>query len=195
MRKFIFLLTSLVIITVCAKAQTRQGNLMAGADLLNITGTFQNGNSQFDLGISPKLGYFIRNNIALGGELDLNLHTAKNLTDFDYLVGAFGRYYFSDQEIEFSKRSLFFLEANVGFTGTNTKIGDVKTSTNGLGIGFGPGIAYFITPNVGLETLLKYNLGVGFGNSVTTNKISLNLGFQIYLPTRHAKRLIEEETK
>ena len=36
-------------------------------------------------------------------------------------------------------------------------------NTNGFHFGVGPGIAYFVTPSVGLETLVKFNGTTGFG--------------------------------
>ncbi|PUZ30621.1 porin family protein [Chitinophaga costaii] len=193
----ILLITATLGAATSVHAQTQKGNLMVGTDLLNIMGTFQNGNNQFNLGISPKLGYFLQDNFVLGAEVDFSVNTSKTFSTFNYSVSPFARYYFDDKKLEFSKRARFFLEANVGFAGTNTKdkITDASTSTNGLAIGFGPGLAYFITPNVALEALLKYDLTVGFGNSTTTNRIGLNLGFQIYLPTKHAKEIVNEEKK
>ncbi|MEP6595022.1 MAG: hypothetical protein ABJA71_03705, partial [Ginsengibacter sp.] len=64
-----------------------------------------------------------------------------------------------------------------------------------LGLGFGPGYAYFITPNIGLETLLKYNGIIGFGNATTQSNLNLNVGFQIYLPTRNLKTRLENDIK
>ncbi|MGN6417448.1 MAG: hypothetical protein ACTHMC_08150, partial [Pseudobacter sp.] len=82
---------------------------------------------------------------------------------------------------------------NVGIMGQNNKVdGAHNTSTNGLGVGFGPGIAYFITPNISLEGLLKYNLTVGFGNSTTNNQVAFGLGFQIYLPTKKAREVYND---
>ena len=177
-------------------AQTQEGNIMMGAQLLNVTGTFQSGSSTFDMGISPQVGFFLSDNFALGGAVLLNLQTASHYTDFGYAVGPFARYYFNSihgQDLQVSKRSSFFVEGDVFIQGENIKTNGTSTNTNGLGLGIGPGIAYFITPNIGLEALLKYNPVVGFGNSTTVNKVSLNLGLQAYLPRSHAKRIIREE--
>lgn len=178
------------------KAQTQEGNIMMGAQLVNVTGTFQSGSSTFDMGISPQVGFFLSDNFALGGQVLLNLQTASHYTDFSYAVGPFARYYFNrlnGEDLQFSKRSSFFAEGDVYVQGENIKTNGNSTNTNGLGIGIGPGIAYFITPNIGLEALLKYNPVIGFGNSTTINKVSLNLGLQAYLSRSHAKRIIREE--
>lgn len=60
------------------------------------------------------------------------------------------------------------MEVNVGIYGPNTKVSGVSSvNTNGLGIGFGSGNAYFLNENIAVEAFAKYNLTVGFGNSTT----------------------------
>jgi len=47
-----------------------------------------------------------------------------------------------------------------------------------------------------LETLLKYNGIVGFGNQTTSSTLNLNLGFQIYLPGRATRdKIMRDENK
>ncbi|RYY23010.1 MAG: hypothetical protein EOP41_06730, partial [Sphingobacteriaceae bacterium] len=65
----------------------------------------------------------------------------------------------------------------------------------GLGFGVGPGFAYFITPSIGLETLVKYNGIVGFGSSPYANNISLNFGFQVYLPGQATARKVRKDIR
>lgn len=74
------------------------------------------------------------------------------------------------------------METTHNVYGSNTKVsGGATTNTNGLGVGIGPGFAYFLNQNIALEVLAKYNLTVGFGNSTTINSLNLGLGFQIHL--------------
>ncbi|NSL90239.1 outer membrane beta-barrel protein [Chitinophaga solisilvae] len=176
-------------------AQIQKGNIMIGADLSNFNVDFQKNNTKFSMGITPKVGWFIKDGLAVGGYVNFILNTAKGAgTQTTYGVGAFGRYFVEDKNVrklEFSKRTRFFLEANAGFGGSSNSVG--STSTTGLDLGVGPGIAYFITPNVSLEGLLKYNLTVGFGSSTTSNRLNLGIGFQIYLPSAKAKQIYREE--
>lgn len=179
-----------------ANAQLQKGNLMVGGDLANLGLGLQSGNTSLSFQITPKVGYFIQDNIAIGGQATIGLSTSKGFNSINYGIGAFGRYYVSDPRAVLLKHSRFFAEVDFGIVGDNQKttVAGVSTSvsTNGLGVGLGPGVSYFITPNIGLEALLKYNLGVGFGNSVTTNKFSINVGFQIYLPTKQARSIYNE---
>lgn len=172
-----------------SKAQIQQGNILVGADFADLNlGLDEGGNFSFT--INPKAAYFFRDNIALGGYLTFGLSTAKDAgTSINYGVGALGRYYFSRNQVNLHRNARFFGEGTVGIDGDNPSVGD---NTNGLGISFGPGIAYFITPNIGLEGLFKYNGIIGFGSSVTSNNLTLNVGFQIYLPSSRAKEVTEE---
>ncbi len=176
-----------------ASAQIQKGNLMVGASLADMNIKLQKGNTDLSLSINPKIGYFIQDNVAIGAEVKLGFATNSAQNSINYGIGAFGRYYVSSKQLELLKHARFFGEVNAGLVGDNIKPkGMSSVSTNGLGIGFGPGVAYFITPNIGLEALLKYNLGVGFGSSTTTNNSSIGFGFQIYLPTKKARAIYNE---
>jgi hypothetical protein len=173
------------------QAQIQKGNVLVGGDLAGLS-LGLNSSSPFSFNLTPKAAWFIRDNVALGAYVNFGLETYKGKggTDTRYGVGALGRYYVSDPSLNVLKHSRFFLEGNVGIEGANYV---VSGSTNGLGLGFGPGIAYFITPNIGLETLLKYNGIVGFGSNTTTSTLNLGVGFQIYLPSSKIKSTIQRE--
>ncbi len=176
-----------------ASAQIQKGNLMVGASLADMNIKLQKGNTDLSLTLNPKIGYFIQDNIAIGAEVKIGFAHNSASNAINYGIGAFGRYYVSSKQFELLKHARFFGEVNAGLVGDNIKPkGMPSVSTNGLGIGFGPGVAYFITPNIGLEALLKYNLGVGFGSSTTTNNFSIGFGFQIYLPTKKARSIYNE---
>jgi hypothetical protein len=149
-----------------------------------------NEGSVFDIDINPKIAFFVRNNLALGAYLQFRLNTSKGAgSTIGYGIGPLARYYISDPTINVLQHSRFFFEANAGIEGTNPASGE---NTNGLGLGIGPGLAYFISPNVGLEALLKYQGIVGFGSRTTSSDLVLSLGLQIYLPTSRIKARAEE---
>lgn len=178
----------IIAICICqiSNAQIQRGNVLIGADIANFDFNLGSG-SNFSMVINPKAAWFIQDGLALGGYVKVGISTAKDAgTDVLYGIGALGRYYISDKSVTVLHKSHWFLEGNVGIEGDNPAVGD---NTNGLGLGFGPGFAYFLTPNIGLETLLKYNGIIGFGSSVTSNHLNLNIGFQMYLP---GKKLRDE---
>ncbi|MBN9296111.1 MAG: hypothetical protein J0I41_03820 [Filimonas sp.] len=187
MKKIIVALVGLIGFSAVSHAQTQQGNVMVGGTISNMdldlgsSGTFK-------LDLSPKAAWFIKDNIALGGYVNLGLVTAKGAgTGVNYGVGALGRYYIADKNAQIINKAKFFVEANVGIEGNNPAQG---ASTNGLGLGFGPGLAYFVTPNIGLEGLIKYQGLVGFGDAATNSHLTFGIGFQIYLPGKHVKQMV-----
>ncbi|HEY6976762.1 MAG TPA: hypothetical protein VH396_10765 [Chitinophagaceae bacterium] len=188
MKKIIPLVTvAILFFASSTKAQIQRGNLLVGADIANFQLSLNSGGN-YDISLDPKVAFFIKNNLAIGPYVRLDLSGAKDAgTDIGYGVGAFGRYYVNDSTINLLKHARFFAEANVGIEGYNPSVGD---NTNGLGIGFGPGFAYFITENIGLETLLKYNGIIGFGSSTTSSALTLSFGFQIYLGSARARSAI-----
>ncbi|MGV4414410.1 hypothetical protein [Chryseobacterium sp. T1] len=174
-----------------ANAQIQKGNWMVGGNLAGANFGLNKG-AGYDFSIQPKGAYFIDDNLAVGGYVDLGFAGKKDAaTTFTYNVGALGRYYVSPGEAgvdNLLKHGRFFVEGNLGVGGTSISKGG--SSSNGLNFGFGPGYSYFITPNIGLEGLVKYDANAGFGSGGLNSKIVFGLGFQVYLPTSKAKDII-----
>jgi hypothetical protein len=167
-------------------AQIQRGNVLVGGDLASLK--FASG-GVFDVNIDPKAAFFLKDNFALGAYLNFGLNTAKDQSTITtYGIGPLARYYINDPKTNVLKHGRLFFEGNVGIEGNNT----AHVSTNGLGLGIGPGYAYFISPNVGLETLLKYNGIVGFGSQAYSSAVNLGFGFQIYLSNRAQKNILNE---
>lgn len=167
------------------KAQIQRGNVLVGGDLSNLNLRLGEA-SAFTMDITPKAAWFVKDNTAIGTYVNLRLATAKGKgTDFDYGVGALARRYVNGNALSVLQHTRLFFEGNVGIEGQNSSASGTNSTTNGLGLGIGPGLAYFITPNIGLEGLLKYQGILGFGTAATTSNLNLNIGFQIYLPGRN----------
>ncbi len=176
--KIIVLAITGIFFITSAQSQIRRENVMIGGNISNMSLSLDDGGA-FNMTLSPKAAWFIRNNLAVGAYVDFNLMTAKGISPaINYGVGALGRYYINDPEINVLRKTRFFGEATVGIEGYNPSAGN---NTNGLGVSAGPGISYFITPNIGLEGLVKYRGIVGFGSSPASNNIVFGVGFQIYL--------------
>ena len=193
MKKFtLCLLTAILGVGLSANAQIQKGNVLIGGNFADLN-LGLNGSKAFSVDLTPKAAWFIQDNVAIGGYVNFGLQTAKNApTQTTYGVGALGRYY-TGADTEVLKHGRFFAEGTVGFGGENTGQGGSKT--NGLAFSVGPGFSYFVTPNIGLETLLKYQGLPGFGNTGYQNKLSLSFGFQIYLPGQHTANKIKSDIK
>lgn len=189
---FISSLFSVALFVGAAKAQIQKGNVLVGGNLTNINLGLDDPKI-FSVDITPKAAWFIQDNIALGGYVNFGLQTTKNApTTTSYGVGALGRYY-TGKDVEVLNHGRFFAEATVGVGGVNVSRGG--GNTNGLNLSVGPGFAYFITPNIGLETLLKYNGLVGFGSATTQNNLNLSFGFQIYLPGQRTANKVKSDIR
>lgn len=210
MKKLLFLAIAGVAGTFSvAHAQIQKGNVMLGSDLgsgvvspasSSLFGANFNLNKDagFNIGIAPKIGYFVKDNLLLGGVIDLGYTrgagTSPSKTTV-YGIQALGRYYLSPGEHgvdNYLKHGRFFFEANAGFGGSNVKDGP---TTNGFVFGFGPGYSYFITPNVALEGLVKYNGLVGGGNTSYQNSLGINFGVQVFLPSSRIKNAVKDPSQ
>lgn len=181
MKKFFLpMFCALFCAALSANAQIQRGNVLIGGNIGNLELGLDAPNV-FSIDIIPKAAWFVQDNIALGGYANLGLETAKDApTTTNYGVGALARYY-AGSDVGLNHGRLF-AEATFGFGGQNVSDGGAKT--NGLNFSVGPGYTYFVTPNIGLEALLKYNGLTGFGNEGVQNSLNLTFGFQIYLPGR-----------
>lgn len=188
MKKIILSALVLLMVGTVSQAQTEKGYYLIGGNITNLGGSFQKGSSSFNFSLTPKVAWFIKDNIAVGGQVDLGLTTSKDAgTLFSYNVGPLARYYFGGQAIEEVRKTRFFAEANVGFGGENNSKSGV--STNGFVAGIGPGLAYFLNENIALEALAKFNLKTGFGNSAVAFNPQIGVGFQIHLPSAKLKEM------
>lgn len=194
MKKVFTLLSITLLIASAVQAQLQQGNVLVGGDIARLDIGLKK-NTGYDFNLVPKAAWFISDNVAVGAfaSFGLSKFNKESPTYTSYGIGPLARYYVNKTNLNLLKHGRWFVEGNVGVEGTN--VSDGGGSTNGLGLGIGPGYAYFITPNVGLETLLKYNGLVGFGDLTSQSNLSLNVGFQIYLPGKETKNRIMREEK
>ncbi|MGZ3872686.1 MAG: hypothetical protein ACXVJD_07195 [Mucilaginibacter sp.] len=189
---FIIAFAAIVSTAFSASAQIQKGNVLVGGNFANLSLGLDD-SKVFSLDLTPKAAWFIEDNIALGAYANLGIQTAKNSsTTTNYGVGALGRYY-TGEDVEILKHGRFFGEATLGLGGVN--VSDNGGHTNGVDLGVGPGFAYFITPNIGLETLLKYNGVAGFGNAAYQSTLNLSFGLQVYLPGKSTVRKIQNDMK
>lgn len=183
MKKILPLLVILAIFSTKTDAQIQKGNVLIGADLANLN-LILGGGGAFQAQVNPKVAFFIKDNIAVGAMVNFDIATAKGQgTTVDWGVGPLARYYMNDPKVDVLKHGRIFFEGNAGIQGVSLSGG---SNTTGLGFGVGPGYTYFITNNIGLETLLKYNGTVGFGSEAYRSQLGLNFGFQIYLNGKRA---------
>ena len=125
--------------------------------------------------IEPKVGYFVTENIAIGGKLGYASYKAEDVfgdtDDMSALtVGAFGRYYMTPA-------SQFSLFGQLGFdySSIDDKLADVQE--NEIGLNLGLGLSYFVSNNWSIEATwagLGYTSNDNGGNGAEkTNSFGL----------------------
>ncbi len=185
----LFIAVAVIMMGSNVNAQIQKGNVLVGSNIGNLKLGLKSG-SDNSFSLNPKAGIFVKDGLAVG--LDFSFGTThaggQDGSTISYGIGTFGRYYITDETVQVLKHGKFFVEANLGFQGQDTKGG---ASTNGLGFSFGPGYAFFITPNISLETSIEYEGIVGFGSEAYQNNLLWNLGFQIYFPYKSAANKIK----
>ena len=176
-----------------ANAQIQRGNWMVGSSILSSNFGLNTGGG-YNIALQPKAAYFIEDNVAVGGYVNLGFSKVTNgsPTRFDYAVGGIGRDYLSPGEKgvdNLLNHGRWFFEGNLGVGGASVENG---ISTSGLDFGVGPGYSYFITPNIGVEGLVKYQGQAGFGSEGLNSNITFNVGFSIFIPTSKGRDVIND---
>ena len=164
-----------------ANAQEEKANEGFAKGDLFVTGAFTLGSektgdvksSSFE--IAPQVGFFLTENIAIGGKLGYKADKAENAggdtqDDAGFTVGAFGRYYFTPA----SKFSLF-AQLGLDYSSMEDKLATDYTEAE-LGLGLGAGLNYFVSSNFSIEAgvaVLGYSSNDNGGNGADkTNNFS-----------------------
>lgn len=171
-----------------AKEESAGGMGFANGDIF-ITGSVGfNSESTGDLkentfNIAPSVGFFVSDNIAIGGRLGYSSSKFDDGIGDDaesstFSIGAFGRYYATPG----SQFSMFVeLGANYRSTSSNDGSGDEDVKSTGFGIALAPGISYFVSDNWAIEAsiaALSYNTDKpDFDGAESTDNFGLNVDF------------------
>lgn len=182
---------------------TQRGNFMLGSGIgfssnesrVKIAGApEEQGPYSRQWNVSPHLGYFLFNHVALGIGMDYTFSREKQQNtdkteDSDLLFGPFARIY-----LPVGDDQAFILEGNFGFgnSSDNLLIGGAPQSirSNIIAVGAGPGFTIFSNRAIGLEALFKYNYarskfettenGVTTQTITKTNQFAISLGIEFY---------------
>lgn len=133
--------------------------------------------------IVPRVGYFVSENFAIGAQLGYISREYPLSTEFGYVdvknsgfqAGAFARYY-STPASAFS----FFGQLSATYASVKTEVdGGEDFKTNGFEFGVAPGISYFVSDHIALETtfgMLGYSsVKPDVDGAESTDTFNLNL--------------------
>ncbi|WAC03464.1 autotransporter domain-containing protein [Lacinutrix neustonica] len=168
-----------------------QGNFLANGSIGIIStsekakfeGTTSDVGSTFQITATPKVGYFITDNIVAGLEIEVRTSTTKfegideKVTSDGIAVGPFAGYMFDNG---------LFAEATVGFGSnkTSTIIGDIESSV--FAIRGTAGYAFFFGDHISVEPAINYTnqsqkpKGGDGDNKTILNTIFFSAGFTAY---------------
>jgi len=206
MKKTSFLTIGLLVISIgLLNAQTNQGKLIVSlsSDIFGLgyttsktksdTDGSEEASKSFNVNLSPKIGYFLIDNLAIGLDLGVGLQTGKTGTDNDKFTlismgaGPFVRYYIPTSKI------LPFFELDGSYTYStyswmNTNSGDSKTNIGTLNYGGGIGLAAPLGERVMADILAGYHSFTykDRENNVDNERtvmgtLGLSIGFTLFL--------------
>lgn len=150
-------------------------------------GTTKNGDNKTDqFNISPKAGYFVTSNIAIGAQIGYISQTQTVDAEFgqvdvdtnSFTVGAFGRYYFTP-----ARNFSFFGQLGVDYVTSKTETEGVpgESKNNGFNVGLAPGVSYFVSEHIAFEAtfgFLGYNTSKPDVDGAESTD-SFNIGFDL----------------
>lgn len=166
MRKLLLVL--LTIVTLNAYAQTDKGTIMAGGQI-----SFSTTKNASNFKLNPNFGYFVGDNLALGGNLNFDFAKQGTVSANEFGIGPFVRYYFGKSDAK------PFVVFNGDYLTQTIKTSTDKISTSGYGFLLGLGFAAFLNRNVAVEGIAGYNYK-DYTNVEGAGGFSLSLGFQLY---------------
>ncbi|MBI5914292.1 MAG: outer membrane beta-barrel protein [Bacteroidetes bacterium] len=170
----ILLLNTALLCAFSTFAQTEKGNILlggtAGFDI-----EFERTANYVTIDAQPQIGFFVTDNLALGGSLLLqNAKRGDYFSSTSFGIAPFGRYYFG------ASTTKLFVQAQVGYI-TNkfeSEIGGFDITSDGVYFGFGPGVTFFLNSRVAIEGVLAYT---NYGGDFDHENFGLRIGVQVYL--------------
>lgn len=183
-----------IIWSICASGQVERGRILVGGSLGVSTEQYKeviDGRTNYtenttDLWLSPRLGFFITNSVALGAGINLS-STVKDLDNNDR--NSFSSLLFSPFLRIYTPARIFGqIEAGIGASMDNNDPGtdyEYRTFMLSPAIGY----AAFLNRNIAIEPMISYNFTTHTDADDSNYKEKLNtlmfqLGFSIYLDRR-----------
>jgi len=178
--KKVILIAVVSAISFAGFSQTSKGTWLAGGTAG--FSSLKTGDAKLTIiDLSPNVGYFLINNLALGLNVQIASATsnsgvsgASDVTATSSYFGPQVRYYFTS----LGKNAKLF--GNGTFVVGSTKVGS-SASVSSTGWGLSAGSAFFLNKNVALEVALGYSSDKVKDATESTNAIGLKAGFQIHL--------------
>ena len=156
-----------------ATAQTERGTWLVGGSF-NINTT-----DNATINFNPTVGYFIINNLSLGGVVLLEYDKLGENSTTTFGAGPLVRYYFPGKTVK------PFLNGELSFVSQKLKVPSTTNTENGMNYFLGFGLAAFLHEEVALETIAGYT-HTKLNDQDADGGFAMRVGFQVYLHPRKA---------
>ena len=174
MRKIFASIIALIIFNT-VNAQTEKGDWIIGGRV-----DLNTGENSTQVRFNPGAGYFVINNLALGGNFAIEYAKSGDVKATNFGLGPFARYYFGRS----NARPLL----HTAFNYISSKVKGPSTSITNNGINFlaAGGVAVFINQNVAVEILAGYS-HTKYEDFDGSGGFNLGIGFQVYLSKKQVE--------
>ena len=198
MKKIILIIIA-VFTLVNANSQTEKGKMILGG-LFSISGysnssyettTLSSTYKYFNFQVSPNFGYFIKDNLAIGTNLNFQITNTyydypnmilgnnyqSRINSMNYGIGVFARYY-----KKITGSFSFFINGELNYSYQIQKIEYItgpgkETDLSNLSFSLSPGVVYFISPKFGMQATFG---NLTFDNSINLNTSTFTFGLNYY---------------
>ncbi|MDJ1484581.1 hypothetical protein QNI16_29045 [Cytophagaceae bacterium YF14B1] len=160
------------ITTICG--QTSHGDAMAGGGLRLF---FPKNSDNFTMEFNPRIGFFVANNVAIGGILPVTINRTGNTRISSIGLKPFGRFYLGGSQLKLFLEGRFGLEH---FTARDVPTDRRINQYDDLSVGFGAGLAAFLNKHVALEPQVSYD--VYNRNTAQYAGVTVSVALQVYFP-------------
>ncbi|MFN5324392.1 MAG: outer membrane beta-barrel protein, partial [Bacteroidota bacterium] len=171
--KKIALLMVMSVFSLAAVAQTSKGTLLLGGGA-GFKSESEGESSSSTLELSPNLGYFFADNLAVGAQIAFTSYGGDKKGSM-YSIGPAIRYY----AFELGSNAKIFGEANFGFGSFDSgEEGADALSSTSWGIKAGP--AFFLNESIALETTVGYGSEKVKDAEEASSSFGVKIGLQIH---------------
>jgi len=156
----------MLVISFSTYSQTEIGKKFIGGQL-NISeedrsweSSSKGSHDQFDFSFRPNCGYFIKDNLAVGADLNFTNSTThyvyENVDDSKIKSNTYGLGVFARRYVSIYDNFKFFLNGRIGYDYTRESYdsgnGDNTSHTNQISLGVAPGLVYFVNSHISIES-------------------------------------------
>lgn len=166
----------LVSLTRMVSAQTvNSGAWMVGGNLgFNSIKTDGDDNSETWFNLSPNVGYYIINDLAIGARLSLVSYSYDGASESQFGFGPWARYYFVNS---------LYAQAGIDFGSTGMDFFSLLADEGSTTLNFGIGYSWFLNNSVAIEPSLLYSIYSADEEGLFADytRFGFNIGVQAFI--------------